>query len=158
LHALAGATAAASGVLALVRLVRWRLWGMHGRADLWCLAAGYVWLGVGLLALGWSLASGRHELAAVHVVTVGALGTLTFNVMAMYWTLRARRGLADVGLIMWGTSLLAAATVSRVLGAFSAWGWVLGSAVCWSAAFVMLLVLFWRCMVAFRARRSGLTS
>jgi uncharacterized protein involved in response to NO len=153
-HAVAGVSAAASGALALVRLFRWRLWGVQGRADLWCLAAGYAWLGVGLLVFGAALASGRHALAAVHVITVGALGTLTFNVMATFWTLRARRGLADVRLIVWGTALLAAATVLRLIGALGAagvWGWMAVAAACWSAAFVLLLVVFWRCLRAFRA-------
>ncbi len=154
-HLLAGASLAAAGALALVRLVRWRLWGVRGRPDLWCLAAGYAWLGLGLLALGASLASGRHAIAALHVVTVGALGTLTFNVMAMTWTLRARRGLADLALIVGGTILLAAATGLRVLGslgAADAWVWFAAAAACWSAAFVLLLILFWRCGRAPRRR------
>lgn len=153
-QAIAGVSAAASGVLALVRLFRWRLWGVQGRADLWCLASGYAWLGLGLVVFGAALASGRHTLAAAHVITVGALGTLTFNVMATFWTLRARRGLADVTLVVWGTALLAAATVLRLLGGLGAagtWGWMVVAAACWSAAFVLLLVLFWRCLRAFRA-------
>ncbi len=152
---LAGAAAAGSGALALVRLLRWRPWGLRGRPDLCCLAAGYAWLGLGLLALGGALASGQHALAALHVITVGALGTLTFNVMAMSWTLRARRGLADVTLVVAGTALLAAATALRVLGslgAAAAWPWIEAAAACWTAAFVLLLVLFWRCARAQRRR------
>lgn len=150
---LAGAAAAVAGALALVRLVRWRLWDVHGRPDLWCLAAGYAWLGVGLVALGTAVASGRHTLAALHVITVGALGTLTFNVMAMTTTLRARRGLADVPLIVGGTALLAGATVLRVLGSIDgsgAWAWIAAAALCWSAAFFVLLLVFWRCAGARR--------
>jgi uncharacterized protein involved in response to NO len=37
---LAGAATAAAGLLAAVRLMRWRLWALHGRPDLICLAAG----------------------------------------------------------------------------------------------------------------------
>ena len=153
---LAGLAATAAGSLALVRLVRWRLWRLQGRPDLWCLAAGYAWLGVGLLALGASLASGRQGLAALHVITVGALGTLSFNVMASTWTLRARRGLADAALIVAGTALLAAATGLRVLGSFgvpAAWRWIEASALCWTAAFALLLIVFRRCA---RARREHL--
>lgn len=152
--ALAGAAAAGAGTLALVRLVRWRPWRLRGRLDLWCLAAGYAWLGLGLLALGASMASGRGALAALHLITVGALGTLSFNVMASTWTLRARRGLADVPLIALGTALLAAATALRVLAPFAepgaAWAWIEAAAACWSAAFVLLLVVFWRCAGARR--------
>lgn len=151
--ALAGAAAAGAGTLALVRLARWRLWRLRSRPDLWCLAAGYAWLGVGLLALGASLASGRDALAALHLITVGALGTLTFNVMASTWTLRARRGPADMPLIVGGTALIAAATGLRVLGSFGvpdAWHWIEAAAACWSAAFLLLLVVFWRCAGARR--------
>lgn len=154
-HSWASVSAAIAGALALVRLLRWRLWGVHGRVDLWCLASGYAWLGVGLLALAWPLATGSQGVAAAHVVTVGALGTLTFNVMSQYWTLRARRGLADLKLIVWGTALLAAATVFRVLGpldAARAWGWMQAASLCWSAAFALLLGLFWRCRTALRKR------
>ncbi len=156
-RALAAASAGISGALALVRLARWRLWVVQGRPDLWCLAAGYAWLGLGLVALGAALATGRHTLAALHVVTIGALGTLTFNVMATSWTLRARRGLADVRLVVAGTVLLALATAARVIGAIGGaapWAWLTAAAAAWSAAFVLQLVLAWRCHRAVRARRA----
>lgn len=143
-QAVAAVAALATGTLALARLARWRLWEVRGRSDLLCLAAGYAWLAVGLLALGASLACGRHEKAAVHVMTIGALGTLTFNVMATFWMLRARRAGSGSPLIVWGTGLLAAATVSRELGAFYSRLWLLVAAGCWAGAFVLLIVLFWR--------------
>src|SRR5690606_9278807 len=72
-RAAAAAVAAIAGVLGLVRMARWRLWALRGRADLLCLAAGYGWLNVGLVALGAALLAGRHETAAMHLITVGAL-------------------------------------------------------------------------------------
>jgi uncharacterized protein involved in response to NO len=152
LRAVAGTSAALSGALALVRLARWRVWALRERADLWCLAAGYGWLGVGLLALGFSLATGRYAHASVHVITVGALGTLTFNVMATFWMLKARRGDADKVLVVSGTGLLAVATVFRVVGAFQSSVWLYAAAGCWSTAFVLLLVVFWRCWRGLRLR------
>lgn len=141
---LAAAAAAVAGALALLRLARWRLWALSGRADLLCLAAGYGWLGAGLLAFAASLAAGRHTNAALHVITVGALGTLTLNVMAMSWMLRTRRAAAVSPLVCWGTGLVAAATVLRVAGSFLAGPWLLLAAACWSSAFALLLALFWR--------------
>jgi uncharacterized protein involved in response to NO len=137
MQALAAPAAAAAGVLALVRLARWRLWKLRGRADLLCLAAGYGWLGAGLLALAASLAAGQYETAALHVITIGALGTLTFRM------LKSRRA-PDTALVVSGTGLLAAATVLRMLSAFYSPRWLLVAAGCWSAAFGLLLVLFWR--------------
>jgi uncharacterized protein involved in response to NO len=135
---LAPAALAAAGALAAVRLARWRLWRVRGRPDLLCLAAGYAWLALGLLALGAALGAGRHLSAAFHLVTVGALGTLTFNVMAISWLLKARRPLDGAPEIVAGTLLLAAATVCRVMD------WLAIAATCWSAAFVLLCLLFLR--------------
>lgn len=158
-HALAGAALALAGALAAVRLARWRLCALRGRADLLCLAAGYAWLALGLLAWGGSLVSARPGSAAMHLVTAGALGTLTFNVMLLTWTLQARREpAAAAGGALWGTALLAAATATRVAGAFLGSAWLLAAAACWSLAFLSLLGLFARTRrerLSGSSRRSG---
>ena len=45
------AACVAAGLLAGVRMLRWRLWALRGRPDLLCLAAGYGWLALVLLIL-----------------------------------------------------------------------------------------------------------
>lgn len=140
----AAAALATTGVLAGLRLARWRLWAVRGRSDLFCLAAGYGWLSAGLVVFGASLAAGRYESAAVHLITVGALGTLTFNVMAQSWLLKARRAAVGATTIVLGTVLLGAATLFRVLASFHPGPWLLLAAGSWTAAFVVLLALFWR--------------
>jgi uncharacterized protein involved in response to NO len=139
---LAGAALALAGALAAVRIARWRLWALRGRPDLLCLAAGYAWLALGLVALGASLALGGRETAALHLITVGALGSLTFNVMLLSWTLRARGGPAGPAGAAWGTALVAAATLFRVAGAFGSPAWLLAAAAGWTLAFLLLLALF----------------
>lgn len=141
---LAAATAAAAGVLAAIRLARWRLWSVRARPDLLCLASGYGWLALGLLAFGASLAAGRHQSIAIHLITVGGLGTLTLNVMAMSRLLRARRAPGESAAGVWGTALIAAAATCRVLGAFYPEPWLMLAALCWAAAFAILIALFWR--------------
>lgn len=141
---LAAAAAAAAGVLAAIRLARWRLWAVRARPDLLCLASGYGWLALGLLAFGAWLAGGGHESIAIHLITVGALGTLTLNVMAMSRLLRARGAPDDSSVSVWGTALIAAATAFRILGAFFPEPWLLLAASCWAAAFGLLTALFWR--------------
>jgi len=140
------AAAVAAGALAAIRLARWRLWALRGRPDLVCLASGYAWLALGLAAFGAAAAAGRLQSEALHLITVGALGTLTFNVMAMSWLLKARRDPARSAIIVWGTALVAAATLLRVAGAFEA------AALCWSAAFALLVALFAVTRKANRAR------
>lgn len=141
-HPLAAAASGAAGLLAAARMVRWRAWRLRGRPDLLCLGAGYAWLALGLLALAAAFALGRGLPEAIHVVTVGALGTLTFNVMASTWLLRARADPARSATIVRGTLLLAAATVARAAAALAPWPWLLVGALCWSAAFALLFALF----------------
>ncbi len=138
----AGAASAAAGALAAVRLWRWRLWALRGRPDLLCLGAGYAWLALGLLLYGVALAGGRHQTAALHLITVGALGTLTLNVMAMTWTLKAREDPARDRARVAATLLLAGATLARVLGgvgAFDPPGLYELAAILWAGAFALLL-------------------
>ena len=138
-----GALCALAGFLAAVRLGRWRPWALRGRADLACLALGYGWLALGLALYGAAVLVGRHEAPALHIITVGAIGTLTFNVMARGWLLQARLDPATFPTIVWGTTLIAVATLARAAGQY------VPAALCWSGAFALLLALF-----AFSGRRT----
>lgn len=147
LGAVGAAAMIASGVLATARLLRWRLWALRGRPDLLCLAAGYAWLAVGLLLLGATRTFDGNQIAALHVITVGSIGTLTLNVMAMTWMQKARQDPARSRVPVWGTLLIALATLLRVgasLGAGAAAPLLASSALCWSAAFALLLGLLVR--------------
>lgn len=153
---LAAAVMAISGALALVRLFRWRLWALQARPDLLCLAAGYGWLALGLLAYGAALAAERYQTAALHVITVGALGTLTLNVMAMTWTLKAGEDPSRDRLRVAATVLVGAATLARGLAGVGAFDVLLLLAIAsalWSSGFALLLAI----LVRARARKSART-
>ena len=140
---LAAAATAVTGVLAAVRLLRWRLWALRGRLDLFCLAAGYGWLALGLLLYSAAVAAGRYQTAALHVITVGALGTLTLNVMVMTWTLKARQDPARARALVWATLLIAAAALARALASLGVYDPLVLlqlAAVCWAGAFALLLI------------------
>jgi uncharacterized protein involved in response to NO len=144
---LAAAATTVAGALSAVRLVRWRLWALRGRPDLLCLAAGYGWLAIGLLLYGVALAAGRYQAAALHIITVGALGTLTLNVMAMTWTLKARQDPSRARVRVWATILVGAAALARVLAGLAVFDpqvlLVIASMI-WSSAFALLFVFFVR--------------
>jgi len=138
---LAAAALVAAGVLAAVRLARWRLWALRRRPDLLCLAAGYTWLAAGLALWGASIGADVGTTAALHLVAIGALGTLTLNVMAMSWHLMARADPARSRATVWGTGLIALAALARA-GAEVAPEYVAAlhgvAALAWSGAYVLL--------------------
>ena len=105
-----------------------------------CLGAGYGWLALGLSAVAMSN-SGAERTAAMHVLTVGALGTLTFNVMSATILRKVRRDPADEPLVVWGTALIGIATVSRVAAALASQHsaeLLVAAAACWTGAFLAL--------------------
>jgi uncharacterized protein involved in response to NO len=89
-------------------------------------------------------------------VTVGALGTLTFNVMGAAMLRRLRLDPADEPLLAWGTASIGVATVARVAAALAPAFRVellLVSAACWTAAFIALAWLMAGCLLAPSPRR-----
>lgn len=106
--------AGAAGVIAAVRLVRWHLWEIRDRSDLMGLAAGYGWLSLGLILMGGLLAAGRSVIPALHVITVGALGTLSICVMTRVHLQHSRRDPARAApVVTYAIVLIAVATVAR---------------------------------------------
>jgi uncharacterized protein involved in response to NO len=149
--AIAALALGAAGILAALRIVRWRLWRLRARPELLCLAAGYAWLALGLVLLGAAHAGlprgAPAQTVALHVITIGSLGTLTLNVMAMTRLLKARRGPASTPLPVAGTLLLAAAAIVRVFAGYAAGdprALLVAASLAWSAAFALLLVVLLR--------------
>ena len=71
-----------SGVASLVRLIRWKGWLTWQEPLVLILHVGYGWVGLFLLVLGGSiLGFGVSTANAVHVLTSGAMGTMTLAVM-----------------------------------------------------------------------------
>ena len=142
----------AAGCVAAVRAMRWKLWLLHRRPDLACLGIGYAWLVAGLAALGLAIMAGVHVLEGVHAITVGALGTLTINVMALTQARLARRDPAREALPLVATAFVMLAAVARIAAGFmpgSASSLLPIAAWAWSAAYLVLLAFL------LRTRRAG---
>lgn len=128
-----------AAVMLLVRLARWR-GGYTGREPLLAiLHIGYGWLGFGLFLLGVSgFDQALPATAALHALTVGAIGTMTLAVMT-----RASLGHTGRPLTAGPTTkaiyaLITMAAVLRLAAPFAGAGmvaalWLAGAA--WSAAF-----------------------
>ncbi|MCB1696095.1 MAG: NnrS family protein [Pseudomonadales bacterium] len=143
---IAGTMGVLAGVLIWIRLLRWQLWHCRARPDLIGLAVGYAWLGCGLGLFGISVATGLHVTGALHVITIGALGTLTSSIMCRTHYQRLRRAPPPTPLVVWIIATIALATLARVAANFNAWShsglllWL--AAFAWTACFAVLGLLF----------------
>lgn len=125
--------------LNLWRLLRWRGGRTIGEPLLFILHIGYGWMVLGVALLGWAaLDPDTPQTAAIHALTVGAIGTMTLGVMT-----RATRGhtghaLSADRLTTLIFALVSGAAVLRIgAGIASAWSLPLlvMSASFWTAAF-----------------------
>lgn len=144
---LTGSLMLLAGALTGIRLLRWRPWQCLDRPDLLVLLLGYAWLALGLILTGLAIAGLLPVTTMLHGITVGALGSLTFGVMArtrLIYRLRdpnARPWIHPLVL------LISLATLARMAPSFPGTDqrlWLLGAAVCWSLAFLSLAVLLWQ--------------
>ncbi|WP_296933202.1 NnrS family protein [uncultured Marinobacter sp.] len=87
----AGLLLLASAVLIVIRTTRWKLWRCANRPDLLVLALGYLWLAAGAGATGFSILEGTDPIPSMHLITIGALGTLSASVMLRLAWQRAKR-------------------------------------------------------------------
>ncbi|WP_313473817.1 NnrS family protein [Stutzerimonas kunmingensis] len=145
---LTGAVLVAAAVLTTIRLLRWQPWRCP-RPELLTLLLGYAWLAIGLLLLGLgTLLQALPLNATLHALTVGALGSLTFAVMARTRLIYRFRDPAAQRWIQGVALLISLAALARVLPAVLSQphpAWLLLAAGCWSLAFMALTLLLWRC-------------
>lgn len=140
-----GALLVLAGVLNLWRVWRWRGQATAGEPLLLVLHVGYAWLAVGAGLLGASLLTERLPLsAAIHALTVGAIGTIILAVMTRATrghtgqTLTADRATKAIFALV---SFAAAARLTAAGGAEWTDAWLIAAAGCWIAAFGLFL---WR--------------
>ncbi len=137
---------AIAGLAVALRLARWRGWYAAGEPLLLILHIAYGWLAFGLVLLGAAgLAGMPPTAAAVHALTVGAIGTMTLAVMTratLGHTGRPLRAGPATRLIY---GLVTIAAILRVLSPFAgAHGdvvlWTAGAA--WAVAFGLFVFFY----------------
>lgn len=71
-----------SALLIFIRLIRWEILALSwSHRDIFGLMAGYFWLAIGLLFICLSIMLDWQLAAGVHVITIGAIGTLSSTIM-----------------------------------------------------------------------------
>lgn len=145
---LTGAVLVAAAVLTAIRLLRWQPWRC-ARPELLTLLLGYAWLAIGLLLLGLgTLLPNLPASATLHALTIGALGSLTFAVIARTRLIYRFRDPAAQPWLQGVVLLISLAALARVMPALLNQphpAWLLLAAGCWSLAFLALALLLWRC-------------
>jgi uncharacterized protein involved in response to NO len=92
-------------------------------------------------------APGPLRIGGLHLLTVGALGTLTLNVMANVTAARSRAMAGRDAVLNVGTALVALAAGARYAASLlpaSAVPLLVVAAACWSGAFALLAALLLR--------------
>lgn len=133
-----------AGIALAVRLSRWRGGATLGEPLLFVLHVGYGWLALGLILLGLEGSS-----AALHALTVGAIGTMTLAVMTRASLGHSGRALVADGATRTIYALVSAAAVLRVVSAFTEHTTLVTSlaGLAWSLAFAMFAVHYGRFLI-----------
>jgi len=141
----ASVLALAAGVALAVRLARWRGFATMQEPLVFVLHAGYGWLALGLLLAGLNgffdwLPAG----AALHALTVGAIGTMTLAVMTRASLGHGGRPLTAGAGTLAIYLLVSLAAVLRVLSPLSAQTLIVTAlaGLAWAAAFALFALLY----------------
>ncbi len=130
-----------AAVFIFIRLYRWKIFKLGWKnADIWGLVAGYVWLATGLLVFSLSLVTTLPIQSSLHIITVGALGTLSSNIILR---LSLKRNVASPLVYYFPIILISSATLGRyainMMHEHSFW-LLIFSALAWSMCFIVVLV------------------
>ncbi|MHA7926285.1 MAG: NnrS family protein [Marinobacter sp.] len=137
----AGLLLLVSAILIVVRTTRWKLWHCANRPDLLVLALGYLWLAAGAGATSFSLLQGTDPIPSMHLITIGALGTLSASVMLRLAWQRAKKTTPPpwqvVGIAI-GMTIAALARFAAGLTPFAKPGLLWLSAASWSCIYFLV--------------------
>ena len=155
-QALVGGLAVVAAVLNGLRLAGWRVWRILDQPMVWILHVGYGWLVVGLAFRGWALLdSGVDEATALHVLSIGAIGSMTLGVMTRAGLGHTGRPLQAAPAITAAYLLLSLTTVVRVAGPMLAPDYAQAALVAagagWCAAFALFTGVYWPILTGPRA-------
>jgi uncharacterized protein involved in response to NO len=141
-----GAVALAAAMLNGARLAGWRGERTLNSPILWVLHLGYAWLVFGLfLKAIAALSNVIPETAALHALTVGAIGTMLLAVMSRAGLGHTGRPLKAHPAVVGSYVLISLAAVLRVAAALMPKLYsqlLIGSGIAWTAGFLLFLAIY----------------
>lgn len=151
-----GALALIAGAAALLRVALWQGYWTLSRPILWTLHLSYALTGLGLIALGLAGLNIGSELAALHLLGVGAVGGMTLSVLSRASLGHSGRPLHAPPALAAAYGLLPLATLARfIASALPAWHGAasLTAGALWLAAFTLALAALWPALLLPRPPR-----
>jgi len=152
----AGVGLIAAGVLAFIRVARWRGHRTLSEPLVWSLHLGFAWVPVGLLLTGTSLViPSLPATAGIHALTAGAMGSMTLAVMTRATLGHTGRALAADRWTAAIYLLVATAALLRIAAPLLTEAYLpllCASGVAWIAAFGTFAVRYGRLFLTSEAR------
>ena len=142
---ISGLVVMAAGALQLVRWARWRGWRTFADPLVLILHVGYLWIPVGLVLLGLSLAGYVPRSAAIHSLTAGAMATMILAVMTRASLGHTARELKASPLTVVVYVLVTAGALLRVAASLRLINYNMGidiAGLAWGSAFLLFLVAY----------------
>lgn len=156
--AVTGAVALVAGALALARLSGWRGWAMRADALVAVLHVSYGLLGLGWIVWGLAGLGLGSEVAALHLLAIGAVGGMTLAVMSRASLGHTGRPLVAPGPLVWAYAMLPLAAALRWIGSvwFAAYyPAVIAAGVIWCLAFALFVAVYLPILTGARLARQG---
>ena len=144
-----------AGLAAAARLSGWRGLALPGQPIVWVLHLGYGMLALGFVLWGLAQLGLGDEMAALHVLGIGAVGGMTLAVMSRATLGHSGRALVAPGPVALAYALIPVAVVLRWAGSTFPGSFylpgVLGSGLAWCLAFTLYVVALWPIFVGPRS-------
>ncbi|CUH47622.1 NnrS family protein [Ruegeria atlantica] len=153
----AGVVALVLGVVQILRMARWRTIWAAREPILLALHLGLGMLALGLILWGLAVLGIGNEVAALHVLGIGCVGGMTLAVMSRAALGHSGRALVAPGPMVVAYGLMAAAALSRWIGAELEAGYLVAMLLSdglWVTAFALYLISMWPALTGPRATRS----
>lgn len=157
-HSAVAAIAIIAGFAQFGRLAGWRSFWTIRQPILWSLHLGFAMLAAGYLTLGFSYLDVISEVAALHLLGIGAVGGMTLAVMSRAILGHSGRPLTVSPAIALAYLCVAAAALVRASGSIAGLGWyntaMLISGGLWIVAFTIFVAVYFPMVIETRSKKT----